>query len=207
MFLNENSKRNQIWVLVSGFGISDTAGMVDGMPGGELLKRLAEVLTLFELCNRRDESGSVRFGFSVSVSGNTACQNKMGESDLVCNIMQQWFVQHGISERCIYVDRMSPNIETSVGVFWKHLQNTNMDNRTTVCIVSQTHQAISAQRLLELISQGKCLSMIRCCNYGSWQSRLSGIIRLFPLLYEYPGHRWSQLSSRIRNSSSSFARS
>lgn len=182
MFLNENSKRNQIWVLVSGFGISDTAGMVDGMPGGELLKRLAEVLTLFELCNRRDESGSVRFGFSVSVSGNTACQNKMGESDLVCNIMQQWFVQHGISERCIYVDRVSPNIETSVGVFWKHLQSANIDNRTTVCVVSQTYHAIYLQQLLDFISQGKCLSMIRCCRYGSVRSMFSD---MFQALFQY----------------------
>ena len=180
MFLTENAAKNQVYVFVSGFGARGKI-IENGMPCGELLRRLEEVHAVYGICNKPDFRRDMR-GFSVFVSGDIACENKMGESDLVCNIMQQWLVQHRISERCIYVDRVSPNIETSVGVFWKHLQSANIDNRTTVCVVSQTYHAIYLQQLLDFISQGKCLSMIRCCQYGSVRSMFSD---MFQALFQY----------------------
>mgnify|MGYP000859527037 FL=1 len=180
MFLSEAV--SQVHVLVSGFGARGKI-IENGMPCGELLRRLEGVLAIYEICNKIDSRGErKRQGFSVSVSGGIFCADKHGGSALVCNIMQQWLVQKKISERCIYVNRVSPNVEKSIRIFWKHLQSANIDNRTTVCVVSQTYHAIYLQQLLDFISQGKCLSMIRCCQYGSVRSMFSD---MFQALFQY----------------------
>ena len=202
MFLTENAAKNQVYVFVSGFGARGKI-IENGMPCGELLRRLEEVCAVYGICNKLDSRRDMR-GFSVFVSGDIACENKMREPDLVCNLMQRWLIRNRISSRCICVDHVSPDIETSVGAFLRYLQEADMD-RMTVCIVSQTYHAMYLQQLLDFISQGKCLSMIRCCGYDGVLSLFCGIVRALPLLYERS--RRGLFSSFVQNSSSSFARS
>lgn len=181
MFFTENTfAKGQVRVFVSGFGAKG-AIIKNGMPCGELLKRLEEVLAIYKICDKIDSGRSNRRGFSMFVSGSISCADVYGESALVCNIIQQWLVQKGISERCVYVDHVSSNIEASIRIFWKHLQKADMD-RAAACIVSQTYHAMYLQQLLNCISQGKYPSMIRCCRYGSAQSMFSDMFRA---LFQY----------------------